>query len=85
MLHHRNVQDQDSIELIMTVKKLMLIVKLGGIIVENVKDATPISNFTMVFVLLPINVRHDNGKMKINNVKMFLLYVATLILQQESA
>ena len=85
MLHHPNVQGQDSIELIMTVKKLMSIVKLGGMIVENVKNATPILNFTMVSVLLPINVRLDNGKMEINNVKTFLLYVVTLILQQESA
>jgi hypothetical protein len=69
----------------MTVKKLMSIVKLGGMIVENVKNATPILNFTMVSVLLPINVRLDNGKMEINNVKTFLLYVVTLILQQESA
>ena len=54
-------------------------------IIEDVKDATPILNFTMVFVLLHINVKLDNGKMEINNVKTSLLYVVILILQQESA
>lgn len=69
----------------MTVNKLMSIVKLGRTIKENAYNANPILKITMVSALLPINVKLDNGKMETNNVKMSLLYVGTLILQQENA
>lgn len=84
MFHHPNVQEI-SIELIMTVNKLMSIVKLGRTIKENAYNVNPILKITMASVLLLINVKLDNGKMEINNAKMSLLYVGTLILQQENA